>query len=101
MSGGQRNLSWNIVSNWAGYVVQVVIAFLLTPYILHFLGETRYGIWALVMGLTGYYGLLDLGISAGITQYLTRYIAMKDIDGLNRTASTGVIALSCCGMFVM
>ncbi len=52
------------------------------------------------MGLTGYYGMLDFGFSAGITQYLTRYLAAKDVDGMNRTASTGFVTLSCCGLLV-
>jgi predicted dehydrogenase/O-antigen/teichoic acid export membrane protein len=95
-----RTLVRNIASNWAGYGVHVVVGFFLTPFIVHALGETRYGIWTLVVGLTGYYGLLDLGVASGMTQYLTRYLAAKDIDNLNRSASTGFVALSCIGLFV-
>jgi O-antigen/teichoic acid export membrane protein len=35
-----------------------------------------------------------------MTQYLTRYLATNDTKSLNRTASTGVVALACCGVFV-
>jgi O-antigen/teichoic acid export membrane protein len=97
----KRTLVRNIASNWAGYAVQVAVAFFLTPFILHVLGETRYGVWSLAIGLTGYYGLLDLGFSAGVTQYLTRYLAAKDFDRLNRIASSGVVALTCCGTIVL
>src|SRR5262245_1558653 len=96
----RRSLVSNIASNWAGYSAQVVISFLLTPYLLRSLGQTRYGIWTLVMSLTGYYGLLDLGLGAGVNQYLTRYMAAKNVDGLNRTASAGVVTLTCCGLIV-
>ena len=89
-----RRLIRNIASNWTGYVVQVAVGFFLTPFVVHSLGETQYGIWTLVVGLTGYYGLLDLGVASGMTQYLTRYLAAKDIDNLNRSASTGFVALS-------
>ena len=95
-----RTLVRNIASNWAGYAIQVAVAFFLTPYIIHSLGETRYGIWTLVIGLTGYYGLLDLGVASGMTQYLTRYLAANDIDNLNRSASTGFAALSGIGFLV-
>lgn len=95
-----RILARNVASHWAGYGVQVIVALFLTPYILGALGQTRYGVWTLAIGLTGYYGLLDLGLSAGMTQYLTRYLAAKDIDNLNRTASTGLVALTCCGFLV-
>ena len=95
-----RTLVRNIASNWAGYAVQVAVAFFLTPFVVHSLGETRYGIWTLVVGITGYYGLLDLGVASGMTQYLTRYLAAKDIDKLNTSASTGFVALSCIGFLV-
>ncbi len=96
-----RTLIRNVVSNWVGYAVQVVVAFALTPFILHTLGQTDYGIWTLIMSLTGYYGLLDFGLSAGLTQYLTRYLANRDVGGLNRTASSGFFALSFCGALVL
>src|SRR6478609_3274113 len=95
-----RTILRNIVSSWAGYAVHVIVAFLLTPFVLRSLGEARYGVWALAVGLTGYYGLLDLGISGGIGQYLTRYLAEKDFERLNRTASTGFFALIVCGMLI-
>lgn len=95
-----RTLVRNIASNWAGYAVQIAVAFFLTPYVIHSLGDTRYGIWTLVIGLTGYYGFLDLGIASGMTQYLTRYLAVNNIENLNKTASTGFVALSGCGLLV-
>jgi O-antigen/teichoic acid export membrane protein len=95
-----RTLVRNIASNWAGYAVHIAVAFFLTPYIIHSLGETRYGIWTLVVGVTGYYGLLDLGVASGMTQYLTRYLAANEIDKLNRSASTGFVALSGIGFLV-
>jgi O-antigen/teichoic acid export membrane protein len=93
-----KTLLRNVASNGVGYAVQVAVAFFLTPFILRSLGETRYGVWTVAVGLMGYYGLLDLGFSAGINQYLTRHLAIKDLDGVNRTASTGVVALGACGV---
>ncbi len=95
-----RTLVRNIVSNWVGYAVQVCLAFVLTPFVLHSLGETKYGIWAVAVGVTGYYGLLDLGFSAGMTQYFTRYLAEKDFASLNKTASTGFVTLASCGVVI-
>jgi O-antigen/teichoic acid export membrane protein len=91
-----RILARNIASNWIGFAVQVLVAFFLTPFVLQGLGDARYGIWALVMGLTGYYGLLDMGFRAGITQYLTRRLATRDFEQMNRVASTAVVALGAC-----
>ncbi len=39
----------------------------------------------LIVGMTGYYGLLDLGIRSAVGQYVTRYWTAGDMEGVNRT----------------
>ncbi len=96
-----RIIARNIASNWIGYAVNAVVIFFLTPFVLHSLGDTRYGVWILVNGLTGYFGLLDLGLRGGTIQYLTRYLAQRDYHSVNRTASTSVAGLAACGLAVV
>jgi len=95
-----RTICRNIFSNWAGFIVHALIAFFLTPFVLHQLGDARYGVWALVMSITGYYGLIDLGLRSGLTQYITRYLARQDYDQMNRSASTGFVVLALLGLIV-
>ena len=95
-----RILIRNILSNWVGFAVQATVVFFLTPFIVHSLGDARYGIWALVTSFTGYYGLLDLGFRSGITQYLTRHLATEDFDQLSRAGSTAFVVLACCGSVI-
>lgn len=89
-----RTIARNIAASWIGFAVHVAVTFFLTPFVVRTLGDARYGAWSVIMGLTGYYGLLDFGFRAGLTQYLARYLATKDYERLNRTASTGFTALS-------
>ncbi|MFN6301214.1 MAG: lipopolysaccharide biosynthesis protein [Planctomycetota bacterium] len=42
------------------------------------LGQERYGVWIFLQSFTGYYGLLDMGLRAGITQSVTRRIGKGD-----------------------
>ncbi len=91
----------NVFSNWTGFAVHLVVTFFLTPFVLRSLGDARYGVWALIMGLTGYYGLLDLGFRSGLTQYLARYLATRNYDQMNRTASTGFVTLCTCAMALL
>ena len=95
-----RILIRNILSNWVGFAVQAATVFFLTPIVVHSLGDKRYGVWTLVTGLTGYYGLLDLGFRAGITQYLTRHLARKEFDKMNRVASSAVVVLALVGALI-
>jgi O-antigen/teichoic acid export membrane protein len=96
-----RILSRNILSNWVAYAFQIAIAFVLTPLVLHELGNTRYGLWSVVISVTGYYGLLDLGLRAGMTQYITRYFAKSDFDRMNQAASSGFVMHAICAAIVM
>lgn len=90
----------NIVFNWIGFLAHALIVFFLTPFVLHQLGDVRYGVWALVMAITGYYGLVDLGLRSGVTQYLTRHLARGEVEGMNRSASTGFFLLAACGLLI-
>jgi O-antigen/teichoic acid export membrane protein len=82
----------NIASNWLGFVIGGAITLLLTPVVLRELGATRYGIWVLTSSIVGYYGLLDLGFRAGLTQHLTRYIAIRDYRASGEYLSSSVAA---------
>lgn len=88
--GALRIISRNIASNAVGYVVGIAVALALTPFVFNTLGESAFGIWSLVVALTGYYGILDLGIRSAVGQYVTRYWAKDDIAGVSRTISTAI-----------
>jgi len=91
----------NIASNWIGYIINATVTLVLTPYVLHELGAARYGIWILTSSFIGYYGFLDLGFRAGVTQYLTRYLALRDFEKASECISSAVTALSILGVFLI
>ena len=49
---------------YAGQVIATLIGFWLTPFLLHRIGEHRYGLWLVGTQLMFYLALLDLGIVA-------------------------------------
>jgi O-antigen/teichoic acid export membrane protein len=87
----------NIFSNWTSYLVTAVVGFVLAPVVVHSLGNTGYGLWTLVLSMTGYFGLLDLGIRSSVGRFVTRYMALNDQRNVNRTASTAFVILGCGG----
>ena len=89
--GALKIISRNILSNAVGYVVAIAVALALTPFVIDKLGKGQFGIWSLVVALTGYYGILDLGIRSAVGQYVTRYWTKEDMVGVNRTLSTAVL----------
>jgi len=84
----------NVFSNWAGFVIYMVVSFFLTPFMVHHLGNTGYGIWILVGSLTGYLGILDLGLRPAVVKYVARYRALGDDEMVNRVVNTILVIFS-------
>jgi len=80
----------NVSATWVGLLVHAVVGFLLSPFILHRLGDEAFSLWVLVFAITGYYGLLDLGIRSSIVNYTARCVATKDEAQLAHFLSTSL-----------
>jgi hypothetical protein len=52
----------NALANGTGFAVEAVIAVCRLPFIIHRIGESAYGVWVLVLSVTGYMGILNLGL---------------------------------------
>ena len=78
----------NLLSNWAGMILGLLISFLLAPYVVRKLGNTYYGVWNIIMDMTGYLGLLEMGVRQSIIRYVAKYRAVDDMDSLNRITSS-------------
>jgi len=105
-TGGPRgesspSLVVNALSSWAAFAVSVLTAFVLTPVVIAYLGKSGYGVWCLVGSMIGYYGLLDLGVSAAVRRYVARYAARNDHRALNETVSTALALFAAAGCFMI
>jgi len=78
------HIAKSVLSNWSGLTVNVLVAFWMIPFVVHHLGDSAYGIWALVLQLTGYLGVVDTGLRSAIVRFVASYHAKKDEDGLNK-----------------
>lgn len=93
--------SRNVLSSWLKLAINVAIGFILSPFILHKLGDTAFGIWVLIFSLTGYYGLFDLGIRASIGRYVAQFAATGDEKQLLRFVNTSLAACGVLGLWVL
>jgi O-antigen/teichoic acid export membrane protein len=74
--------------NAIGYVIAIVVSFVQAPFLIHRLGEERYGVWTLIGTVTGYYGLLDFGTRAAVGLLVARARARgEDLEVAELTAS--------------
>lgn len=90
----KRTLLTNAAWNWLGFATAVAVTFVVCPIYIRYLGDTRYGIWSLVLAVVAYFSLLDLGIGASVVRYVAKFEAINDKDELNRIFSTT------CGLFI-
>ena len=91
----------NVSATWLGLLVHAAVGFVLSPFILHKLGANAFSLWVLVFSLTGYYGVLDLGIRSSLVRYVARFAATQDENKLANFLSTGVTFYAVVALVVL
>lgn len=74
----------SVGSSWIVTLVTVVAVYFLTPFTLHKLGNDAYGTWHLIASITGYLGLLVLGVPMASVRYFAQHVAEGDVGQLNK-----------------
>jgi O-antigen/teichoic acid export membrane protein len=77
-----------VATSWLAVLVGAVVGFLLTPYLLHHIGDLEFGLYTLVTTLTGYYGLFDLGVRSAVLRFVSRALALHDREEINRVVAS-------------
>ena len=85
----------NVSSNWLSLGVNVAVGFLLTPFVIHHLGDAANGIWVLIFSITGYYGIFDLGIRSAIIRYVSKFAATGEKEELAKVINTNLFLHTC------
>jgi O-antigen/teichoic acid export membrane protein len=91
----------SVVSNWVSMVILGLLSFLMTPFMIHRLGDFQFGIYTLAFSVVGYSELLELGIRNTLQRFVGRLMGMKDREGLNCTFSTAVALTAAIGTFAI
>lgn len=94
----------NIFSSSIGYIIPMVINFVITPYLLYFLGENAFGLQSLFLVIIGYLTIMDMGLDLAIIKYLAEDHVKKNIDSLNNLLNTSLIlyySIGIIGAFIL
>jgi O-antigen/teichoic acid export membrane protein len=92
-----RNVLWS----WMGVVFSLVSGVLLAPYVIHRLGDERYGIWALVFSLVDYYAMVDLGFKSAVVKYVAHYRATGEKERIEELISTATVYFTLAAVAVL
>lgn len=89
-----QQLIRNIFSGWISLAAEILVAFILTPYIIFKLGAATYGVWSLMISVIGYLGLVDIGIRGSVGRYINHYLAIKDRSAVSDVVGTSTMVLT-------
>lgn len=98
---GVRTFARNLSANWIGQGANLVVLFFMTPYILGVLGDQTYGLWSLLIILTGYMGIFDVGIRASTGRFVVLYIGKDDHQAVNDTIRNALGFYTILGLVVV
>ncbi len=79
---GLSRLARNASHNVLALLLPAVLSIVATPFIVHRLGDERFGLYMLALSAVGFGGLLDLGLDTAAVKYVAAERARKDLDAL-------------------
>jgi O-antigen/teichoic acid export membrane protein len=87
-----------VFANWGGFVLSAVVNFFLAPFVVRHLGNTLYGVSVLFLALTGYLGMLDLGVRGALMRYVARFHARAEHQESSQVASAAMALFGAIGV---
>lgn len=79
------------MANSVAQVVQMASAFVFMPLLIPRFGFANYGVYLLASSLSGYFGLMDLGVGASVVKYVAEHRAKKEEKALSLVLSTSLV----------
>ncbi|MBO7317661.1 MAG: polysaccharide biosynthesis C-terminal domain-containing protein, partial [Bacteroidales bacterium] len=76
--------------NYLNLLLIAVAGVFLTPFVVHHLGASQYGLYTLVGAMIPYLMLLDMGMGKTITRYVAHYRAHNDAESEARFLTTTI-----------
>jgi O-antigen/teichoic acid export membrane protein len=95
---GINRTAVNMVANASGFVAPLLVNFITTPILLRLLGEDGYGLQSLVLVISGYLVMMDLGMDVPITKLLAQDHAQGHRLLANRLLSTTLLLYLMIGL---
>jgi O-antigen/teichoic acid export membrane protein len=93
-----RRLTLNSLSNAVRLLVSLVVAFFLTPFVVHRLGDAAYGFWVVVLSFVGYAGLLEMGVQPAVVRLVGFHRGSADWPQLSRVVSAALFFFGGVGL---
>jgi O-antigen/teichoic acid export membrane protein len=80
---GLSRFSRNAFHNLSALLLPAALSLVTTPFIVHRLGDERFGLYMLTLSMVGFGGLLDLGLNTAAIKFVAEEYTRKDVRALS------------------
>ena len=86
--------------------ISMLLSLVYTPLAFGFLGETKYGVWVIILNIVSWINYFDIGIGNGLRNKLAEAVALDDKETAQKYVSTAyigtaIISLLFCGIVTL
>lgn len=86
-----RQISINMITNIVSYSSNILISFVLTPFLINTLGKEVYGFYPIANTFVSYFSIITSSINAIASRYVTFAIVKSDNDEASRSFTSTLI----------
>lgn len=76
----------------------MIVVFFLAPFLISRIGEVHYGLYLLLMSVSGFLGVLDLGLGEATLRFVAYYYGKRDFNGAERVLRATISIYLVMGM---
>ena len=92
-------LARNTLYSLIGQAIPVLVAIFSIPILINSLGAAGFGVLTLAWMVTGYFGLLDLGVGRALTKLLSEKLGRGDVEDVPDLIWTALTLTALMGLF--
>lgn len=79
---GSRQIKMGSIISYGTIFLNIILGLVYTPWILHQVGSSNYGLYTLATSLISLF-LLDFGMSAAVSRFISNFRAQNNFSGIN------------------
>jgi len=90
MNMNQRKIG--AILSYVNLVIRTILGLAYVPLLLYYIGKNEYGLFQLMGSVIAYFSVLDFGLSAAITRYYAKYLAIRDYLKMENIVAGALVA---------
>ena len=90
----KRKVLQGSASNMLRVALSMLVSLVLPPFLVHRMSTPEYSAWVLILQMSGYVAMLDLGLQTAVGKFVAEYHALDDRTNNRQILSTSFVILS-------